>query len=143
MERNLLEECQEIVKENPYAAKIGIELLEAREGYVSAKVDVKEEFQNIYGDLHGGFLYTIADNVAGIAACVYGYYVTTINGSIQYLRAGRNTKTVFCKAKAVKAGKTITVVQAELTDEKGLLLNTAEFTYFNLKKKIGRQEEKA
>ena len=93
------------------------------------------ELENIYGDLHGGCLYTIADNMAGVAAGTYGYYVTTVNGSIQYLKAGRNTEYIYCKAKVIKAGKTISVVQAEITDDKGILLNTADFTYFNLKKK--------
>lgn len=135
MDQRLLEEYTKVVEKNPFAAKIGIEILDIYKGYVHTRVKKRMELENIYGDLHGGCLYTIADNMAGVAAGTYGYYVTTVNGSIQYLKAGRNTEYIYCKAKVIKAGKTISVVQAEITDDKGTLLNTAEFTYFNLKKK--------
>lgn len=135
MDQRLLEEYTKVVEKNPFAAKIGIEILDIYKGYVNTRVKKRMELENIYGDLHGGCLYTIADNMAGVAAGTYGYYVTTVNGSIQYLKAGRNTEYIYCKAKVIKAGKTISVVQAEITDDKGTLLNTAEFTYFNLKKK--------
>lgn len=135
MNQDLLKEYEQVVEKNPFAAKIGIELLEIKEGYVRARVKVKKDLENIYGDLHGGCLYTIADNMAGVAAGTYGYYVTTVNGSIQYLKAGRNTEYIFCEAKVIKPGKTITAVHVDITDDKDNLLNTAEFTYFNLRKK--------
>ena len=120
---------------NPFAAKIGIEILEIRTGYVFSRVKTRKELENIYEDMHGGCLYTIADNMAGIAASTCGFYVTTVNGSIQYLRAGRNTEYIFCRAEVIKQGKTITAVHVELTDDNDMLLNTAEFTYFNLKER--------
>ena len=110
MEPDYLKEYNRVVENNPYAAKIGIEILEIRKGYVYARVRKKRDLENIYGDLHGGCLYTIADNMAGIAAGTYGNYVTTINGSIQYLKAGRNTEYIFCRAQVIKPGKTISVI---------------------------------
>lgn len=141
MDQNLLKEYEEVVEKNPFAAKIGIEFLDIRKGYVRIRVKKRVELENIYGDLHGGCLYTIADNMAGVAASTYGYYVTTVNGSIQYLKAGRNTEYIYCEAKVIKAGKTITVVYVEITDDKETLLNTAEFTYFNLREKSGGRYE--
>lgn len=137
MEKDLFVEYREVVAKNPFAAKLGIEILDIRKGYVRAKVKKKKDLENIYGDLHGGCLYTIADNMAGVAASTYGYYVTTVNGSIQYLRAARNIDCIFCEATVIKQGKTITVVRAEITDDKETLLNTAEFAYFNLGKRQG------
>lgn len=137
MDQRLLEEYTKVVEKNPFAAQIGIEILDIYKGYVRVRVKKRMDLENIYGDLHGGCLYTIADNMAGVAAGTYGYYVTTVNGSIQYLKAARNTEYIYCEAKVIKAGKTISVVQVEITDEKDTLLNTAEFTYFNLKEKQG------
>lgn len=137
MDQRLLEEYTKVVEKNPFAVQIGIEILDIYKGYVRVRVKKRMDLENIYGDLHGGCLYTIADNMAGVAAGTYGYYVTTVNGSIQYLKAARNTEYIYCEAKVIKAGKTISVVQVEITDEKDTLLNTAEFTYFNLKEKQG------
>lgn len=129
----LLEECQEILKQNPFGNLLNIEILEVSKGIVKAKIPFRKELTNIYGDFHGGALYAAADTLCGIAAASYGYYVTTVDGSIQYLKAGRNTDYVICEGKVIKPGKNISVVEFRITDEKGLLLNTGTFTFYNLK----------
>lgn len=131
----LLEECREKLKQNPFANLLNIELLEVKEGFVKAKIPFQEKAQNIYGDFHGGALYTAADTLCGIAAASYGYYVTTVNGSIQYLKAGRNTEYVICEGKVIKPGRNISVVEFQITDQSGMLLNTGTFHFYNLKKK--------
>ncbi len=135
MSLDLLEKYQKVVNSSPYAVSIGIELLKAEEGYIYARVKMRKDLENIYGDMHGGCLYTIADNMAGIAASTCGYYVTTVNGSIQYLRAGRNTEYIYCEAEVIKPGRTISVVSVRICDDQKTLLNTAEFTFFNLRKR--------
>lgn len=130
----LLEKCQEMLERNPFGATLQMEILEAKEGFVKAKLPFREDLSNVYGDFHGGALYAAADTLCGIAAATYGYYVTTVNGSIQYLKAGRNTEYVICEANVVKPGKNISVVEFQVTDAKGLLLNTGTFTFYNLKK---------
>lgn len=135
MDKKMLQEFQEVLAKNPFVAQMGIEILEIGTGHVFSRVKTRKELENIYKDMHGGCLYTIADNMAGIAASTCGFYVTTVNGSIQYLRAGRNTEYVFCRAEVIKQGKTLTAVHVEITDDHNTLLNTAEFTYFNLKEK--------
>jgi len=131
----LLEECQELLKQNPFANLLDMELLEVSEGFVKAKIPFQDKIQNIYGDFHGGALYSAADTLCGIAASSYGYYVTTINGSIQYLKAGRNTEYVICEAKVIKPGRNISVVEFQIMDERDMLLNTGTFHFYNLKKK--------
>ena len=135
MKWDLKQEYTDLVARNPFAAQLGIEIIEIREGYVLSKAKKKPELENVYGDLHGGCLYTIADNMAGIAASTYGYYVTTVDGSIRYLKAARNTEYIYCEAKVIKPGRTIDAVHVEITDDAGMLLNTADFTYFNLRKR--------
>ena len=140
MRQDLLEEYQNVVAANPFAAAIEMGILEYWEGYVYTRVKKRKELENIYGDLHGGCLYTIADNMAGVAASTYGYYVTTVNGSIQYLKAARTTEYVYCEAEVIKPGRNISVVSVRIKDDQGMLLNTAEFTYYNLKKKESSAE---
>lgn len=142
MNQDLLSEYTEVVAKNPYVSQFGIEILNIRPGYVFARMRAKKELENIYGDLHGGCLYAFADNMAGVAASTYGYYVTTLNGSIQYLKAGRNTEYIYCEVNVIKHGRTITVAQARITDDRKTLINTAEFTYFNLKEKTGERSWK-
>lgn len=132
----LREECQKGLDLNPFAKALQIEVMEASQGFIKAKIPFRKELTNMYGDIHGGALYTAVDTVCGIAASTYGYYVTTVDGSIQYLKAGRNTDYVICEGRVVKSGKNISVVQFQVTDERDMLLNTGTFTFYNLKEKI-------
>ena len=136
MEQDLLEKYQNVVENNPFAAAIGLEILKIREGYAYARVRKRKKLENIYGDIHGGCLYAVADNMAGIAASTCGHYVTTVNGSIQYLKAGRNTEYIFCEAEVIKSGRTISVVSVRIRDDQNRLLNTAEFTFFQDRKSV-------
>lgn len=129
------EECQKILENNPFMKSLQIELLEVSEGLVRARIPFHRELTNVYGDFHGGALYAAADTLCGLAASTYGYYVTTVDGSIRYLKAGRNTKYVFCESRVIKPGKNISVVEAHITDDQGMLLNTAAFTFYNLGKR--------
>ena len=61
--------------------------------------------------------------------------MTTVDGQIRYLKAARATEYVTCTAKVVKPGRNLTVVAFEITDANGMLLNTGDFTFYNLKEK--------
>ena len=85
---------------------------------------------NPRGIVHGGCLSALMDTVAGIAACTDGRGCVTLNCSVSYLRAAQNTKKVYCKATAVKTGRTVAVYQAELFDDDGTLLANGTYTFF-------------
>ena len=79
-----IEECQKLLEQNPFGSLLQMKIKEAELGRVKAELPFKKEFTNIYGDLHGGVLYSAVDTICGIAAGTYGYYVTTVDGQIRY-----------------------------------------------------------
>lgn len=107
-----IEECQKLLEQNPFGSLLQMKITEAEQGRIKAELPFKKEFTNIYG-----------------------YYVTTVDGQIRYLKAARATEYVTCTAKVVKLGRNITVVAFEITDANGMLLNTGDFTFYNLKEK--------
>ena len=62
------DEMKEIVARNPFAVLIGMELLEAADGHARARIRLQPRLTNIYGGMHGGCAYALADTLAGIAA---------------------------------------------------------------------------
>lgn len=130
------EKVQAIINKNPFSQLLGLELLELSEGYAKGRIPMKKEFGNIYGGMHGGCAYALADTVAGIAAATYGNYVTTIDGKMNYLLPVKDTAYVYCEAKVVRQGGTIGVYQAEITNDSGKLLDTADFTYYRMNAEI-------
>lgn len=123
---------KEIVARNPFAALIGMELLEAADGYARARVCLKPQLMNVYGGMHGGCAFTLADTLAGIAAATYGDHVTTLDASVNYMRPVAGTQYLYGEAEVQRNGTRISVVCTKLTDDDGRLLVQGTFTYYHL-----------
>lgn len=114
-----------------YSHSLGMEILEYQEGYCLTRLPIKQEYLNPLGGLHGGFMYTIADTAAGIAASHPGSEesVTTISGNMQFLRAALDIKQLYAKATVIKDGKRIAFVDAVLTSEDGTVYAKGSFSF--------------
>jgi acyl-CoA thioesterase len=113
-----------------FSASNGIEVTECGLHYANGELTLSPSSLNPRGIVHGGCLSTLMDTVAGIAACTDGWGCVTLNCTVSYLRAVQNTKKVYCKANAVKTGRTIAVYQAELFDDNGTLVANGTYTFF-------------
>lgn len=138
---DLKKELFRITETNPFSKLLGMELLDIREGYVKGRAPLKKEYTNIYGGMHGGCSYALADTLAGVAAATYGNYTTTINGSMNYLLPVKDTEYVYCEAKVVRQGSSIGVYETTITNDAGDILCTGTFTYYRLKEKIGEMQK--
>ena len=129
------EDMKEIVRKNPFAQHIGMELLEVTEGYALGRIRLAKQYENIYGGMHGGCAYSLADTLSGIAASTYGEYVTTLDASMNYLLPVEHTEYVYCKARVLRHGRKITVVRVELLNDEQTLLIDGSFTFYNIRKR--------
>lgn len=131
LEKEQIESLEQgLAKGFPQNLQMGFETLDL--GYVRMKMPVEDRLLNIYGMVHGGVLYTLLDTTSGFAVRTYGERVVTLNGSVNYLRAGKNTKKLVCEARVVKKGKGCAVVSAEVFDDGGELLANGSFTFYIL-----------
>lgn len=135
----LEQSIHKIVTENGYVQFLGIEFQELREGYSKARMKYKKELANPYGMLHGGSLYSMADIVAGTAACMCGYYVTTVSGTLNFLLPADDTKYVYCEAVQLRQGRHLAVYDVKITDDEQHLLDSGEFTFFVTEYKVERK----
>lgn len=145
MEENIL--CQreqimrKVIEENFYMQFFGVELLKLQEGYSLARMKNRKELQNPYGMLHGGSLYSLADIVAGTAACMGGCYVTTVSGIMNFLLPADQTEYIYCEAKQLRMGRHLAVFEVKLKDDKEKVLDSGEFTFFITEHKVLQKEE--
>ena len=88
---------------------LGVKVYKYEPGYCICGVDIKPEFLNPLHGVHGGFLFTLADTAAGLAAVdLTGQAtVTTAHSSIQYLNPAIQLDRIFAEAINIKNGKRI------------------------------------
>ena len=84
---------------------------------------------NPRGIIHGGALFSVMDQLAGLAACTNGCGTVTIGGSIDYLRPVSPGQTLTAVATVLKPGKRFSQCEATIQDEEGRLIAKASFTY--------------
>ncbi len=107
-------------------------ILEIEPGHAKISIDITETALNLYGNLHGGFIFTLCDIVSGMAAYAYEYANVTQHGDINFLK-GVNSGTIFIEANSLHKGSKTVVSRVEATSEDGVLLATGNFTMYLLK----------
>ena len=103
------------------------------------KLDIRPESCNPYGMVHGGAIYTLADNATGTAAHSDGRYYVTQTSALHFLR-NQSRGTVRATAWVRHRGKSTVLTSVDITGEDGKLLATGEFTFFCVDKSLMDQK---
>jgi uncharacterized protein (TIGR00369 family) len=119
----------------PIGKLLGLKLLQAENGTAVVEFVANERYANPAGTLHGGVLGDIADAAMGFA-----YYttleadesMTTLELKINFLRPVWKA-TLLAKAKVVRAGRLVGLVECDVIDEQGRLVARASSTCLTLR----------
>lgn len=111
----------------------GAKLLSCKEGEAVYTIRVNESDVNPYGFAHGGYLFTLCDNMAGMIGYTLGYYSVTLQANINYLKSALLDDLLEVKGKAIHFGKTTDVVEVEINNQNKELLAKAQITLYNVK----------
>lgn len=105
------------------------ELLEISTGHARVKIDIEEDALNFYGNLHGGFIFSLCDMVSGMCAYTYEFANVTQQASVNFLRAFK-TGTLYVEGNVIHKGRRTAVVQVGITSEEEKLIASATVTMF-------------
>jgi 1,4-dihydroxy-2-naphthoyl-CoA hydrolase len=108
----------------PFAAAIGMELLEATPELVVSRLQWSPERCTTGGVMHGGALMSLADNGGGVCAFLNlpegAVGTATIESKTNFLRAVREGA-VTASSRPLHLGRTMVVVETELVRDDGKL----------------------
>lgn len=127
--------AEHFMKNNAFARYLGIQITEVGAGYAKGEVEVKEEFTNFSGGLHGAVYYALADTLAGIASKTHGRSSVTLEGKMNFIRAVRKGK-ITAVVEQISQGRTTGVYEAKVYDEEENLVAFSTYTFYMLDKEI-------
>lgn len=136
MDETVRQTLLKFTQDNLYMRNLKIEILDMEQGFVKAKMMVTKEILNPYGSVHGGCLYSLADIVTGVAACTYGYYSSTINGSMDYILPAMDTEYIICESVQIRQGKHVSLYEANLYDDKEQLIDKGSFSFYMMNRPV-------
>jgi len=110
------EKVEKIFSDAPFLQNLGIQLMRCEPGWIETGLEVRPMHLQQNGMVHAGVLATLADHSAGGAAGSLmrpDQIVLTVEFKINFLRPAVGER-LRCSAKALKPGKTLTIVESEV-----------------------------
>ena len=105
------------------------ELLEISPGHTRIRIKIMEDALNFYGNLHGGFIFSLCDMVAGMSTYAYEFANVTQQANISFLKTIQ-TGTLYVEGNAIHKGRRTVVIQVNVTTEDGRSIAIATVTMF-------------
>jgi uncharacterized protein (TIGR00369 family) len=123
------------VPQPPVGRLIGFELVSVEPGSAVIEFAATEAHRNPMGTVHGGILCDIADAAMGMAYASNldeGESFTTLELKINFQKPIWNAR-LLATGKVVKQGRTVGLVECDITDEQGNLIARASSTCLTLR----------
>lgn len=133
MPSEMFEKLHPLSARNPFLNFMGMELLDAGEGWVKMKIAFRPEFLQPF-TVHGGAIYSLADAAAAHALMTLilpDQYPTTVEQRINFLKAVKD-QDVYCESKIIHLGKTLAYAEATMTTADGTLVAKSTATLMRL-----------
>lgn len=129
MSEKTLEQERLRLKKDGFSKYNGYQLEMMEQDRVIYRLDIVPESLNPYGMVHGGALYSMADDAAGVAIHTDGRHYVTQTGTLHFL-ANRSKGVIRAEGRVRRRGKRTALASVEITDEDGVLLAAGDFSYF-------------
>lgn len=127
LERERIEQLR--LQKNAFTEHNFYELEAIEEDRAVYRLDIRPESLNPHGMVHGGALYTMADDAAGAAAHTDGRYHVTQHGDLNFLK-NQSSGVIRAEGRVRRRGKHTCLVEVDITNEDGELLATGQFSYY-------------
>ena len=112
-------------------------VIKVEEGYCELEGIISETSYNNMNIVHGGYIFGLADTAAGIAALsnVFGsdVNIVTVDANINYFKPVKGERLV-AKAKTIKPGKTISVIEVEIYNDNNDIVAKSSMTFYYINK---------
>jgi len=121
---------------HPFGELIGLEFTAIGDGRSRCELEVKQEFFNPHGVLHGGVVYSMADT--GMGGALYSMLeenelCATVEIKIAYFRAVKSGK-LACDTRVIERHSRIAILESEVSGGDGLVAKALGTFYIYDKK---------
>jgi acyl-CoA thioesterase len=114
------------IRDDPFAAWLGIELLELAPGYCRAAMRVQPQMVNFHGMPHGGAIFSLADYAFGGACNAHGEPAVALSVTIQFLATVKPGTRLVAEARAERQGRRAGFYTMTVTGEDGTVVATCQ-----------------
>lgn len=115
-------EVREMIESDSYARHLGTRVLEIRQGYARAAMELSPRHLNFLGMVHGGVIFGLADVAFAAAANSFGTRAMALSVSIDFLAAPMQEGTMTAEVEMVARAGKMGYYRMEVTDAGGTVV---------------------
>ena len=127
---------QEFFKGDIFALNAGVELLEVREGYATARLKITKEHLNAGGRTQGGALFTLADLALAACSNSYGKLSFSLSADITFLRATGEGDVLMATATKKYIGRSTGYFEVDITNQEEKLIASFRSSVFRMDQEV-------
>ena len=117
------------MRENPFMSFNHIKIGVVESDHAEVWLDIQPESTNIYGVVHGGALFTMADCCAGLTARSDGREYVTQNASVSFVSNTPKGK-ITAYGKVISRGHRVCIVDVEIRTGENTLIFHSTFSMY-------------
>lgn len=126
-----MEDVRRALQRDAYASHLGIDLLSLKEGCARARMTLKSFHGNMYGMIHGGAIFSLADFVFQAASNSHGEVAVAIHANVSYIQAPRTT-VLYAEATEVSRTRRLANYAVRVTEDGDGLIAMFQGTVYRM-----------
>jgi acyl-CoA thioesterase len=134
----LEQNAQERLERNSFMHYTHMEMESIEPDRAVCRMEIRPESHNPFGEVHGGAIYTLADNAAGGAVHTDGRFYVTQTSTMHFI-SNQSEGVLLGTGRVRHRGRSTALVTVDITGSGGKLLATGEFTFFCVSKNIAKE----
>lgn len=106
-----------LLKNDWFSNWLGISILDVKEGYCKAKMQVRKEMLNGFGITHGGITYSLADTCLAMAANSHGRQSLSVETSISHTKSTKVGDELIAETEELSITNRIAIYNIRITNQ--------------------------
>ncbi|MGA9099392.1 MAG: PaaI family thioesterase [Methanotrichaceae archaeon] len=133
---DVLKSLAENFEKEPYARLLGIQLEELEQGRALVKMNLSEDFNNIFGATHGGTIFSLMDAAFELTVNSHGTVAVALNVSVNYINPVSAGETIYAEGMEVSRSNRISTCKIDVKGGDGRVIATCQAMAYRKKDKL-------
>ena len=122
MDNDVLSAIKKQTEKEPYAQKLGMNLVLLEPGHAIVEMTPSEGLQNIFGMAHGGAIFSLIDEAFQVSCNAHGTVAVALNMTVTYHRPPDQNRTLRAESKEIHRSTKTGTYEIKVTDDKDRLI---------------------
>lgn len=122
---------EKMLNSDKFSKNMNIEVVESSQGNATVKMTISENNLNLYGIVHGGALFTLADVASAATAFTFNDAYVTMDSYLNFIQPGSGDYLI-AKAKSLYKGPETVVVDVVILNDQEELIAKGVYTMYRV-----------